>query len=101
MRQKLDELGLIENDPCVIGYALFHVQKRSFLSDDYNFQSDVPKYTGSVEDAYIVENKFMGMMDREQLPEPDKFDIAIIPVINTMFGLSVKPGALDEIKKLT
>jgi len=90
----VEKLGLTDNDPNVVGYALFNKEKRAFVvltEGDYD-PTDV--YTGDLDDAFLAEgmgDAFSVMMELEGYDS-----ISIVPVIwNELFGLSVKPGSLD------
>ncbi|QTL39259.1 hypothetical protein [Xenorhabdus budapestensis] len=48
-------------------------------------------YVDDIEEAYLATSQFAALMNIDFLPEPDKFDIAVIPVIdNPLFGLMLK-----------
>lgn len=88
---KRKKLGMTDDDPNVVGYALFNKEKRAFVvltEGDYE-PTDV--YTGDLEDAFLADNMgdaFSVMMELEGYAS-----ISIVPVIwNELFGLSVKPG---------
>ncbi|MER2470803.1 hypothetical protein [Photorhabdus laumondii] len=89
-QKELETLGLIEKDPDVVGYVLFNTHNRRFvILDEYALGSVA--YADNIEDAYLATSRFAALMDIDSLPEPDKFDIAVIPVIdNPLFGLIPK-----------
>ncbi|MCC8422486.1 hypothetical protein [Photorhabdus thracensis] len=48
-------------------------------------------YTDDIEEAHLTTSRFVALMDIDFLPEPDKFDIAVVPVVdNPLFGLMIK-----------
>ncbi|WP_334472138.1 hypothetical protein [Arsenophonus sp. PmNCSU2021_1] len=90
------EIEFRKNNPDVIGYTLFNTVNRRFVTMKEN-GFGMPIYTDNLEIAYFEDTKFPALISRELLPEPDKFDIAVVPLIkNPLFGLSVKSGYLDR-----
>ncbi|TDB45505.1 hypothetical protein [Photorhabdus luminescens] len=90
LQKELDTLGLIEKDPDVVGYVLFNTRNRRFvILDEHEFGRVA--YADDIEDACLAISRFAALMDIDFLPEPDKFDIAVLPVIdNPLFGLMLK-----------
>ncbi|MCC8375570.1 hypothetical protein CKY10_22195 [Photorhabdus sp. HUG-39] len=89
-QKELETLGLIENDPDVVGYVLFNTRNRRFVILD-KYELGRVTYADDIEEAYLAMSRFAALMDIDSLPEPDKFDIAVIPVIdNPLFGLTPK-----------
>ncbi|MFD0709117.1 hypothetical protein [Photorhabdus akhurstii] len=89
-QKKLETLGLIESDPDVVGYVLFNTRNRRFVILD-EYELGRVAYADDIEEAYLAMSRFVALMDIDSLPEPDKFDIAVIPVIdNHLFGLMPK-----------
>lgn len=98
LKEQLDELGLLEKDDSIIGYAIFHTVKRAFITFEYDINTGSPVYTGDINKAHIAESKFMAYIDIGGFPEPDKFDMAVVPLIeNPLFGINVKEGAIDRL----
>ncbi|WP_340622386.1 hypothetical protein [Xenorhabdus siamensis] len=90
LQKELDTLGLIEKDPDVVGYVLFNTRNRRFVTLDEN-EFGMVIYADDIEEAHLATSQFAALMDINFLPEPDKFDIAVIPVIdNPLFGLMLK-----------
>ncbi|MEX0447188.1 hypothetical protein [Xenorhabdus sp. SGI246] len=90
LQKELDTLGLIEKDPDVVGYVLFNTRNRRFVTLDEN-EFGMVIYADDIEEAHLATSQFAALMDIDFLPEPDKFDIAVIPVIdNPLFGLMLK-----------
>ncbi|MBC8943705.1 MULTISPECIES: hypothetical protein [Xenorhabdus] len=90
LQKELDTLGLIERDPDVVGYVLFNTRNRRFVTLNEN-EFGMVIYADDIEEAHLATSQFAALMDIDFLPEPDKFDIAVIPVIdNPLFGLMLK-----------
>ncbi|WP_166296252.1 hypothetical protein [Photorhabdus tasmaniensis] len=48
-------------------------------------------YTDDIAEAHLATSRFAALIDIDFLPEPDKFDIAVVPVVNNpLFGLMIK-----------
>ncbi|TDB51253.1 MULTISPECIES: hypothetical protein [Photorhabdus] len=90
LQKELDTLGLVEKNPDVAGYVLFNTRNRRFATRDKN-EFGMVIYTDDIEEAYLTTSRFAALMEIDFLPEPDKFDIAVIPVVdNPLFGLMLK-----------
>ncbi|REF28186.1 hypothetical protein BDD26_3058 [Xenorhabdus cabanillasii] len=90
LQKELDTLGLIEKDPDVVGYVLFNTRNCRFATLDEN-EFGMVIYADDIEEAYLATSRFAALMEIDFLPEPDKFDIAVIPVVeNPLFGLMLK-----------
>ncbi|ERT10826.1 hypothetical protein [Photorhabdus temperata] len=90
LQNTLGMLGLIERDPDVIGYTLFNTRNRRFATLNKN-EFGLVIYTDDIEEAHLTTSRFVALVDIDFLPEPDKFDIAVVPVVdNPLFGLMIK-----------
>ncbi|NRN26775.1 hypothetical protein [Photorhabdus heterorhabditis] len=97
MKQMLEELGYLENEPDVVGYVLFHTEKRAFVALFPEPSANIIPYTGNVKEAYIADTRFEALTEISHLLVSDAYDLAIVPLINNpLLGLSVKPGFLDK-----
>ncbi|CDM89985.1 hypothetical protein [Xenorhabdus bovienii] len=95
LQKELDTLGFIEKDPDVVGYVLFNTRNRRFATLDEN-EFGMVIYADDIEEAYLATSRFSALMDIGFLPEPDQFNIAVIPVIeNPVFGLILKKTVLN------
>lgn len=90
------EIAFTENNPDIIGYTLFNTINRRFVTMKEN-EFGMPIYTDNLEVAYFADTPFKAAIDAELLPEPDKFDIVVVPLIeNPLFWLTVKSGYLNR-----
>ncbi|NHB91869.1 hypothetical protein [Photorhabdus cinerea] len=97
MKQMLEELGYLENEPDVVGHVLFHTKKRAFVALFPEHSANIIAYTGNVEEAYIADTRLEALTEISHLPVPDAYELSIVPLINNpLLGLSVKPGFLDK-----
>ncbi|MEX7736957.1 hypothetical protein AB7B92_25495 [Klebsiella pneumoniae] len=80
----------------IVGYALFDTVKRAFVTFEDVGHGPFEAYTGNIEVAYVEDTRgeaFHTMMTEVE----DNLDTKIIPLIsNDLFGLSPKPGSLDD-----
>lgn len=85
-----------EAEEGIVGYALFDTVKRAFVTFEDVGNGPFEAYTGNIEAAYVADTRgeaFHTMMTMVG----DNLNIKIIPLIsNMLFGLSPKPGSLDE-----
>ncbi|EGY4557989.1 hypothetical protein KG918_004535 [Salmonella enterica] len=87
------ELGLIETDPSVVGYALYHTEKKAFVELLHSELGLTDAYTGDLEAAYIADSQLEALNTYSKLE--DGWYIKIIPLIqNDLFGLTPKPDYL-------
>ncbi|OTA19946.1 hypothetical protein Xbed_01876 [Xenorhabdus beddingii] len=90
LQNTLDMLGVIEKDPNVVGYVLFNTRNRRFATLDEN-EFGMVIYSDDIEEANLFTSRFIALMDVDYFPEPDKFDITVVPVVeNSLFGLTIK-----------
>lgn len=80
----------------IVGYALFDTVKQAFVTFEDVGHGPFEAYTGNIEVAYVADTRgeaFHTMMTEVE----DNLDTKIIPLIsNDLFGLSPKPGSLDD-----
>lgn len=85
-----------EAEEGIVGYALFDTMKRAFVTFEDVGNGPFEAYTGNIEVAYVADTRgeaFHTMMNMVE----DNLDTTIIPLIsNALFGLSPKPGSLDD-----
>ncbi|MGV7961156.1 hypothetical protein QPK13_08585 [Photorhabdus tasmaniensis] len=90
LQNALGMLGLAERNPDVIGYTLFNTRNRRFATLNKN-EFGLVIYTDDIAEAHLATSRFAALIDIDFLPEPDKFDIAVVPVVNNpLFGLMIK-----------
>ncbi|WP_036770784.1 hypothetical protein [Photorhabdus australis] len=64
---------------------------KMFFNVLVTFVGMMVNYADDIEEACLITSRFAALMDIDFLPEPDKSDIAIIPVIdNLLFQLMLK-----------
>ncbi|HHQ8379033.1 TPA: hypothetical protein ACSUNF_005027 [Salmonella enterica subsp. diarizonae] len=89
------ELGLIETDPSVVGYALYHTEKKAFVELLHSEMGLTDAYTGDLEAAYIADSQLEALNTYNKLE--DGWYIKIVPLIqNDLFGLTPKPDYLKD-----
>jgi len=89
------ELGLIETDPSVVGYALYHTEKKAFVELLHSEMGLTDAYTGALEAAYIADSQLGALNTYSKLE--DGLYIKIIPLIqNDLFGLKPKAEYLKD-----
>ncbi|EAN2280792.1 hypothetical protein OFV45_000768 [Salmonella enterica] len=89
------ELGLIETDPSVVGYALYHTEKKAFVELLHSEMGLTDAYTGDLEAAYIADSQLEALNTYSKLE--DGWYIKIVPLIqNDLFGLTPKPDYLKD-----
>lgn len=80
----------------IVGFALFDTEKRAFVA----FSGELTIYTGNIEEACFASNRAEALNIMVSLD--DFYDVKIVPLIhNEFFGLSPKPGSLDDIQGQT
>lgn len=96
------ELGLIETDPSVVGYALYHTEKKAFVELLHSEMGLTDAYTGDLEAAYIADSQLEALNTYSKLEDgwyikEDGWYIKIVPLIqNDLFGLTPKPDYLKD-----
>ncbi|EBX3330545.1 hypothetical protein DPK80_02270 [Salmonella enterica subsp. enterica serovar Kirkee] len=86
------ELGLIETDPSVVGYALYHTEKKAFVELLHSEMGLTDAYTGDLEAA---DSQLEALNTYSKLE--DGWYIKIVPLIqNDLFGLTLKPDYLKD-----
>ncbi|MFJ5451395.1 hypothetical protein [Pectobacterium carotovorum] len=84
------ELGFIETNPNVVGYALFNTEKKAFIELIHSQFGSTDVYTGDLEAAYIASTQIEALNMFKQL-EDGRY-IKIVPLVqNELFGLTPDP----------
>lgn len=92
----IDYVNSSEIDPNVVGYALYNLEKKSFISG-FDENEQPAHYSGDLENAIVFETKF----DAFSICYFLEFRVISIPLLeNKLFGLTPKPGSLDKITSL-
>ncbi|EAM9883175.1 hypothetical protein NQ871_000394 [Salmonella enterica] len=85
-----------EAEDGIVGYALFDTVKRAFVTFDDFGNGPFEAYTGNIEVAYVADTRGEAFHTMMVMVE-DNLDTKIVPLIsNDLFGLSPKPGSLDD-----
>ncbi|EAB4139906.1 hypothetical protein N7G03_000744 [Salmonella enterica] len=85
-----------EAEEGIVGYALFDTVKRAFVSFENHDYGMSNTYTGNVEVAYVADTRGEAFNIMVTILD-DYFDVKIVPLIwNVLFGLSPKPGSLND-----
>ena len=96
LKKHTDETRRRDIDKGIVGYALFDMEKRAFMTFRNIGSGPFESFVGNIEDAYIADSREEAL-DKMITMLDDYFDVKIVPLIsNNLFGLSPAPGSLES-----
>lgn len=92
LRNILERAQQYDYDHGIVAYAFYDIKKKAFIAPESIH--GINWYTGDLAIAHIVHTRIEAFFTLATLQDNDNAEI--IPLIDTVFGLSPKPGWMEN-----